>query len=340
MLRRLSLNYILKIKHTQFQLLIGLKTIVLLLIACVFSCQNTSKIEKEISQIEIDLNIERFDQMFASSTATDLPELQYNYPFLFSKRYSDSVWFNRMSDPIQKLQNKAVDSVFEDFGSTESEIVNFYKHLKYYNKTLKTPRLITVLSDVDYRNKVIVTDSIVLIALDTYLGEEHEFYTSFYDYIKQNLNKDQIVPDLATAYAEQLIYQPKRATFLDEMIYCGKQLYLKDLWVPFKQNHEKIGYLPAQYQWAEDNEFYIWQYFVEKELLYETDRKLLARFILPAPFSRFNLELDSESPGRLGQFMGWQIVKSYMDNNSTPVHQMLQMEASELFNNAKFKPKK
>jgi hypothetical protein len=245
-----------------------------------------------------------------------------------------------MSDPIQKLQNKAVDSVFEDFGSTESEIVNFYKHLKYYNKTLKTPRLITVLSDVDYRNKVIVTDSIVLIALDTYLGEEHEFYTSFYDYIKQNLNKDQIVPDLATAYAEQLIYQPKRATFLDEMIYCGKQLYLKDLWIPFKQNHEKIGYLPSQHQWAEDNEFYIWQYFVEKELLYETDRKLLARFILPAPFSRFNLELDSESPGRLGQYMGWQIVKSYMNNNSTPVHQMLQMEASELFNNAKFKPKK
>ena len=115
---RLILNYILKINNTQFQSLIGLKTIVLLLIACVFSCQNSSKIEKEISQIHIDLNIERFDQMFASSTAYDLPELQYNYPFLFSKRYSDSVWINRMSDPIQKLQNKAVDSVFEDFGST------------------------------------------------------------------------------------------------------------------------------------------------------------------------------------------------------------------------------
>ena len=72
----------------------------------------------------------------------------------------------------------------------------------------------------------------------------------------------------------------------------------------------------------------------------QEDRKLLARFIIPAPFSRFNLELDNESPGRLGQYMGWQIVKSYMENNTTPVLEMLQMEATEIFNNAKFKPKK
>ena len=310
------------------------------MVICVFSCQNSSKVEKEISEIKLDLTIERFDQLFATSAPSDLPSLKQNYPFLFSKRYGDSVWVQRMSDPIQQLQNRAVDSVFEDFSSTESEIFNFYQHLKYYNKALKTPRLITVLSDVDYRNKVVVTDSIVLIALDTYLGADHEFYGSFYDYIKQNLNKDQIVSDLATSYAEQLIYQPKRATFLEEMIYFGKQLYLKDLLIPFKNNNQKIGYSSAQYEWAEENEFYIWQYFVEKELLYETDRKLLSRFIIPAPFSRFNLELDSESPGRLGQYIGWQIVKSYMENKETPLLQMLQMEAIEIFNNAKFKPKK
>jgi gliding motility-associated lipoprotein GldB len=330
----------LKTKDIPFQLLYVLKTVIFLLFFATFSCQNSSKVEKEISKIDVDLTIERFDRLFADATPSDLPGLKQNYPFLFPKMYADSVWINRMSDSIQKLQNKAVDSVFEDFSLTESEIINFYQHLKYYNKALKTPRLITVLSDVDYRNKVVVTDSIVLIALDTYLGAEHEFYTSFYNYIKQNLNKGQIVSDLATAYAERLIYQPKRATFLEEMIYFGKQLYLKDVLIPFKEDHEKIGYYPEQYEWAQDNEFYIWQYFVEKELLYETDRKLLTRFILPAPFSRFNLELDSESPGRLGQYIGWQIVKSYMENNNTSLQQLLQMQATEIFNNAKFKPKK
>ena len=336
----MRLNYILKIKHTLLQLFYVLSAVVFLLFLPTFSCQNSSNVEKEISAIEIDLTIERFDQLFASSSPSDLPVLKQSYPFLFSKKFSDSVWIRRMKDPIQALLATAVDSVFEDFKKTESEIHLFYQHLKYYNKPLKTPRIITVLSDVDYRNKIAVTDTIVLIALDTYLGEDHEFYASFYDYTKQNLNSNQIVPDLATSYAEQFIYQPNRTTFLDEMIYFGKQLYLKDLWIPFKTDFEKIGYSVSEYEWSKENEFYIWQYFVENELLYKTDRKLLGRFIVAAPFSRFNLELDRESPGRLGQYIGWQIVKSYMKKNPTSVLEMLQIDPQEIFNNAKFKPKK
>ena len=336
----MRLNYMLRINRKSSKLFYILKIVVFILILATFSCKKTSKVKKEISAINIDLTIERFDQLFASSSPSDLPFLKQTYPFLFSKQFSDSVWTRRMEDPIQGLLAAAVDSVFSDFTKIEAEITSFYQHLKYYSKPLKMPRLITVLSDVDYRNKIAVTDTIVLIALDTYLGDDHEFYKSFYDYIKQNLNSTQIVPDLATSYAEQLIYQPNRVTFLAEMIYFGKQLYLKDLWIPFKSNSEKIGYSVSEYEWSEDNEFYIWQYFVENELLYQTDRKLLGRFIIAAPFSRFNLELDTESPGRLGQYIGWQIVKSYMKNSSTSVLEMLQMDPQEIFNNAKFKPKK
>ena len=336
----IKLNYSLKIKHTPFPLSLFIKTVVVFLFVVVFSCKNPSKVEKEISAINMDLTIERFDQLFASSSPSDLPALKESYPFLFSKNYPNSVWKRRMEDPIQALLATAVDSVFEEFKTTEAEIKSFYQHLKYYNKSFKTPRIITVMSDVDYRNKIAVTDTIVLIALDTYLGKDHEFYSSFYDYIKQNLNSTQIAPDLATSYAEQLIYQPDRTTFLDEIIYFGKQLYLKDLWIPFKKDHEKIGYSISEYEWSEANEFYVWQNFVENELLYKTDRKLLGRFIIAAPFSRFNLELDRDSPGRIGQYIGWQIVRSYMKNNPTSVLEMTQMNPQDIFNNAKFKPKK
>jgi uncharacterized protein YjaZ len=74
--------------------------------------------------------------------------------------------------------------------------------------------------------------------------------------------------------------------------------------------------------------------------LYSTDDKLVGRFIAQAPFSRFNLELDSESPGAIGQYIGWQIVRSYMENNPTSLLQMLQMDAQTIFNKAKYKPKK
>jgi uncharacterized protein YjaZ len=91
---------------------------------------------------------------------------------------------------------------------------------------------------------------------------------------------------------------------------------------------------------AKVNESNIWQFFVERELLFETDPKLARRFINPAPFTKFNLELDAESPGRLGQYMGWQIVRAYMENNETDFKDMMQMDATELFNKSKFKPRK
>ena len=77
-----------KTQYSPFHLLQFLKTVGFLLLFTTFSCQNTSKVEKEISKIDIDLNIERFDQLFANSEPSELPALKQDYPFLFSKRYA------------------------------------------------------------------------------------------------------------------------------------------------------------------------------------------------------------------------------------------------------------
>ena len=98
------------------------------------------------------------------------------------------------------------------------------------------------------------------------------------------------------------------------MVYFGKILYFKDVMIPFKTDEEKIGYTKEQLAWALENESNIWEFFVERELLFETDPKLSGRFINPAPFTKFNLELDAESPGRLGQYIGWQIVNPWTTN--------------------------
>ncbi|OMP31564.1 gliding motility lipoprotein GldB [Mangrovimonas sp. DI 80] len=319
-----------------------MKKIILLFTVLVtaLSCDKTSKTEQEISKIDIPFKVERFDEAFAKATPEDLPKLKASYPFLFSKRISDSVWINRMQDTLQEQLFEEVDKVYHDFDDVELEIEKLFQHLKYYDKTFAAPRVITLTSDVDYRNKTIVTDTIALIALDTYLGADHEFYSGIQKYIVQNMTKSQIVPDLATNYAEKYSFQSQRKTLLDEMVYYGKLLYFKDRMIPFKTDAEKIGYLPEQLAWSQENESYIWRYFIDKEMLYSTDTGLAGRFIAPAPFSKFYLELDRESPGRLGQFIGWQIVRSYMEHNDVDFKEMLQMEASEIFNNSKYKPRK
>lgn len=304
------------------------------------ACKESDQIESEISKIDIDLKVERFDLDFANAKTVDLPKLKSDYPFLFSERIPDSIWVDRINDSLQKELSNEVEKTYSNFDDVHHDIASLFQHLKYYDKTFKVPRVITVTSDVDYRNKTIVTDTIVLISLDTYLGSEHHFYEGIQRFLTVNMKRSQIVSDLAANYSENYIFQNNPKTLLDDMIYFGKQLYFKDKMIPFKSDAVKIGYSVAQLDWANANESEIWRYFIERELLFSTDNSLAGRFIADAPFSKFYLELDSESPGKIGQYLGWQIVRSFMKNNDVPFMEMLQMNADEIFNNSKFKPRK
>ena len=314
---------------------------IFLIIALIFvSCSNDSSLENEIVKIEVEFNVERFDKAFLEALPKDLPKLKQAYPFLFSKRVPDSVWIYRINDTLQDELLSEVSKSYPEFKSTKEELTGLFQHLKYYDKTFSTPRVITLTNDVAYRDKTIVNDTLVLIALDNYLGAEHEFYQNIPMYIAANMEKNQIVSDVANGYAKKYVFQTNRKTLLDEMIYFGKLLYFKDITIPFKTDAEKIGYSEDQVKWAEANESAIWSYFIEKELLYSTDNKLPNRFIADAPFSKFYLEFDNESPGRLGQYIGWKIVKAYAKTTGEDVMKIMETEPEEIFRKSKFKPKK
>jgi len=311
------------------------------LVICFFSCNKKSQLELDIKKINSNIQIERFDSLFANAGVSGLSKLQLDYPFMFSKQYEDRFWEEKVKDTLQQQLYKQVDITFGDFKDTKQEIASLFNHLKYYVPNFKIPRTIAATSYVDYRNKIVLTDTILLISTDTYLGANHEYYKSIPKYIRARLTKEQLVVDIAAQYAEKFIFQKKNKNLLEEMIYYGKQLYFKDLVIPFKTEAERIGYTKEQLAWARANESYIWRYFVERELLFSTNAKLPGRFINPAPFSKFLLEgLDSESPGRIGQYIGWQIVRAYMKQNDVAFMDMLNTNAEDIFNNSKFKPRK
>ena len=315
------------------------KLLFLLVLIISVSCKKENQIENEIAKINTNIQLERFDELFAKVTPDDLPKLKKAYPFMFSEKFKDSFWIAKKADTLQMQLFNEVNITFANFDDTEIE--SLFNHLKYYFPEFNPPRIITTTNDVDYRNKVIVTDSIVVMALDSYLGSDHEFYSSIPKYVRANLKKEQLVVDLANEYAKKFTYHPELKTLLDEMIYYGKLLYFKETVIPFKTEAERIGYTQSELDWAMTNESYIWRYFVEHELLYSTDSKLPGRFIIDAPFSKFFLEeIDADSPGRLGQYIGWQIVRAYMDQNDVSLKDMLIKTTEDIFNNSKFKPRK
>ena len=315
-----------------------------LFFCCIFlslwACSDQDQREEEIAQIPVDVEITRFEKRFSRATAESLPGLKQEFPYLFPKQYPDSVWVQKMNDTIQQELDEAVAGEFPDLKDEREELERLFQHIKYYFPESDLPRIITLTSEVDYRNQVIWTDELLLIALDTYLGKDHPLYVGIQDFIRKNFNKEQIVPDVAAAFAETKIQKPTSRTFLANLIYYGKILYLKDMLIPFKSDAEKIGYTPKEQDWAKANEDQIWRYFVEKELLYSSDPQLGPRFLFPAPFSKFYLELDNEAPARLGQFIGWQIVRQYMGKNEVSLQEMLKTDEETIFKNSNYKPSK
>lgn len=305
-----------------------------------FSCSDKSDVEKEIDKIPMQVEIHRFDKDFAKATPADLPKLKSEYPEFFPKQFNDAIWVQKLTDTIQNELEEEVIKAFPKDQQIEEVLVPLFRHIKYYFPKFEPPVVVTTTSDVDYRNKVILAPNMLVIGLDNYLGSEHHFYEGIERYFVKEMKPSQLGPDVAEVFAEHYVKPPRNAAFLDQIIYYGKLLYLKDLWLPNTPDAEKIGYTEEEYQWAEENELYMWRYFIENEMLYSTEPKLGARFINPAPFSKFYLEIDNESPGMLGRYLGWKIVRSYMKNNDVEIQRLMITDADEIFKNSKYKPKK
>ncbi|MEO0527337.1 MAG: gliding motility lipoprotein GldB [Bacteroidota bacterium] len=304
------------------------------------ACGEEETVSKDIRNTRVDLRINRFDQEFGQASKDDLSGLKKSYPYLFPEQYADSVWEMKLKDTLQIEIRREVDKVFADFEKETADLELLFKHVKYYFPIYKLPSIVTLTNDVDYNNRVFLSDTLLLIGLDNYLGHQHKFYAGLQNYIASGLDKQFLVSDVAGVFAKRMVPRPKDRTFLSKLIYYGKELYIKDKLMPFMTDAQKIGYSPSQLTWAQANEGQIWRYFIERELLYSTDNKLDLRFLDLAPFSKFQLELDNESPGRIGRYMGWQIVRAFMENNELDIKQLLSISAEDIFKKSNYKPKK
>lgn len=298
------------------------------------------RVPEAVLQMPMELQVDRFELAFDRMLPAELPQLREQYPYLFPQQYPDSVWIAKAADSLQREIRREVREHFRDFGPYRTELELFFKHAKYYFPQVREPHVITLTTDVDYQNRVVLADTLLLIGLDNYLGPDHPFYASLPRYVAAELDPDLLVSDVASAFGQQVIPPPRDRSFIARMVHYGKGLYLKDRLMPLAPDSVKIGYSASQWDWARANEGQIWRYFVERELLYSTDNKLDPRFLEPAPFSKFRLMLDNESPGRIGRYMGWQIVRSYMAGNDASLSELMALPEEELFRRSNYKPPK
>ena len=127
-----------------------------------------------------------------------------------------------------------------------------------------------------------------------------------------------IIDDLyPPAYVDQPLFA--------QMVEGGKRLYLLDQLMPYAADTLKTGYTQKQLDGCYENEKNIWSFFIQNNLLFISDPEIIRDYMSDAPNT---LTLGEASPGFIGQFVGWQIVKKWMSMQKEKDNLKMLMETS------------
>jgi len=312
-----------------------------LIFAVLIGCTSMDEKEAAIEALDLNVTLDRFDLKFHNASPEVIFELKEKYPYLFPEQFDDHIWIQRQKDSLQLMLQAAVSEKFDDAATLNSTLTHLFKHIAYEFPAFKVPHTIGLINNVDYQSKTIYADSLLLVSLDTYLGASNPLYEGIPSYVRQQMDDRYLPAHVAEKIAETIVSPPQERSLLAAMLYHGKIFYLKKLFLPHTSDAILHGFTEDQEQWALGNETYIWQYFVENQILFDPNPALQDRFIAPAPFSKFYLEIDNESPGGIGRWLGAQMVMSFIEkNNPKSLNAWIELPAQTLFNKSNYKPKR
>ena len=160
---------------------------------------------------------------------------------------------------------------------------------------------------------VVFCDSVMLIALNHYLGSDYPGYSHLPVYRRVMKDPSRLPVDIAEALvATEYPYRAgEGATVLSRLLYEGA-LNEARLRLAGCSEAEALGYTKDEYNALLEHEEQLWQALVAKQLLYSTLPADAERLVDPAPSTPL---LSAMAPGRAGRFLGWRIVRAYLKHH-------------------------
>jgi hypothetical protein len=344
------------------------RTLLIAIVLCTLLACGDKK-APDVSNIKVTLTAQRFDKdFFAIDTNNLMPSLQQlgqQYPHFITDYFQNILGlppFTDGGDEASQLTRQflrdyrpikeAVDKTFPSTSAFEADIRKGLQFVKYYFPEYKAPeRVIFYIGPMDalYQASLgsygdAITNGGLAVGLQLHLGKDFSLYTSemgrslYPAYISRRFGPEYIPVNCMKNVIDD-IYPEKLAgkTLVEQMVEKGKRLYVLDNLMPGTPDTLKIGYTDLQLKGCYSNEGRIWNFFLTNSLLLNNDPDMLKNYMGEAPQTQ---ELGAGSPGYIGLFTGWQIVKKYMDKHADmKLSALLQVPAMEIYQESKYKPK-
>ncbi len=320
------------------------------------SCTPANKHHIDVSDQNVSLSLKRFEQDLFQHQQFDtlvVQSMRKQYGKFFDlycgrliqlpsandavlavnlNQYTHDKYIREVYNESQK-KYKAVDDIKED-------LKEVFKHYKHYFPKKVVPNIVTYTAPFNYN--VMAMDSVLGVGLDMYLGADYKYYSSLElpQYMIRKFRKEYIVNDCIKGWFQSEWDVPANANdMLSNMIYQGKLLYFSQALAPDMNDTIRIGFNANQLKWCADNEAKVWSFLIEQKLLYSKAPNIYMKFINDGNSTN---GFPKEAPAKLGCYIGWQIVQSYMNNNkNSTLEQLLQNNnAQSILSESKYKPKK
>ncbi|WP_052444222.1 hypothetical protein [Flammeovirga sp. OC4] len=327
-----------------------------LLLLTFISCNNDTEKKEvpDVSNIEVNVEVRRLEQeIFALKSKDEIvkylienPEIEQKY-FLQAGLYPSRTYLvDALWDFRQKVENDTLkldaDRIFGDFEKQKKEFEQAFKYIKYHFPDFVPPKIYTSVSGFanwGFGGDVIDFGDFIVIGLDYFEGETATYRVpEVPNYILKRYSPDYLVPFTIQILSNRFNkVNANDRTVLSHMIAWGKAYEFVDEVLPYVPDTIKVAYTEQQLVEVNYNEGYIWSHFVENELLYKSERMAVKRYVDDRPTTS---EISGESPGRIGRWLGWRIVSSYMKANPevTLPKLMADDNANKILRQSKYKP--
>lgn len=332
-----------------------------LLIVFASGCSKKAAINRpDVSSIDVNIKIDRFDQQLKllspGEVLTFNTTMQLEYPFFYSDYMQEILAIGNPKDSLyiqevlpKVLEKKdfidlsnAVTTVFPNLKVQEKELTKAFKYIKYYYPEYVVPKFISFVGGFSFQTPI--GENYIGIGLDMFLGANSEFYPALVNsiplYISRRFTPENVAPRVVETVLREEILPQSVASYntLQHMIYNGKILYAMDFMLEDSRDEVKIGYTDEQLEWAKRYQKEIWTWFLQEGLLYSTDYPRVQKYFSEAPFTP-ELGSKNESAPKLGSYIGWMIVRKYMERHpEITLNDLLANEdAQQILEDSKFK---